>query len=146
MKVIWDTIVFLLELVASLLRLILAILDFLFSFFVLKKKDKKFYVKGMNTEYRIECPECGYTDKFTIGVAHTFDEPIVGYSMDLGYCPRCREPIYRSSHPTNKRGYICHICGSETKEYKIGSKVKLRCPHCFSNKLKVTDLERMWMT
>lgn len=129
------------------LILFLFLLPFLFFGGAFKKNRNGIpYFRGMNTAYEVECPDCGYTYQYMIGCAHTFDEPRVGFSSDLGYCPKCREPIFRSSHPQNKRGYVCSSCGTETKEYKIGSKVKLRCPHCYSNKLKVTDLERPWMT
>ena len=139
-----------LKVISTLFYLIifLLLLPVLFFAGAFKKKNKNGipYIKGMNTEYEISCPECGHSDRFMIGCAHTFDEPIVGYSSELGYCPKCKEPIYRSSHPSKRKGYICPNCGSETKEYKIGSNVKLRCPKCLSNKLKVTDLERLWMT
>lgn len=135
-----ETIIVLIKLIIFLL-----LLPFLFFMGAFKKRKNGFpYIKGMNTEYKISCPDCGYENKYMIGTAHTFEEPRVFYTLVLAYCPKCKEPIATSIGTGDREK--CSLCGSELKIYELNSKVKLRCPKCLSNKVKVVDLERVWMT
>ena len=108
---------------------------------------------GGNTHYKIECPECGYSEKNMIGGGHTFDNGC--FSSDLVYCPDCKEPLIKSSvHYLKKsdgenqvNNNVCPKCGKKTVEYDIKkSKIKLKCPKCAAQRLKITNLYEYWIT
>lgn len=139
----------LIDIFISLFKVIIFLLFLPYLFFIgafRKRNRDKFYIKGMNTEYELSCPVCGFTDKYMVGTAHTFEEPRVFYSLTIAYCPKCKEPIPTTIGLEDKDKKFCSSCGSKLLFFKFDSKQKLRCPKCLSRKLKVTDLERPWMT
>lgn len=115
------------------------------------------YISGSfrgNTDYKIECPECGYSNKIMIGGGHTSD--LNGhFHIELAYCPSCKEPLvkrsisYRnkSDGESNTDNQECPKCGQKTVPYSIlQNNVNLKCPKCNYRKLKITDLHSFWMT
>ena len=115
------------------------------------------YIKSSfssNTDYKIECPECGYSDKVMIGGGHTSD--LKGsFHLELAYCPSCKEPLVKrsvsysnkSDGESNTDNQVCPKCGQKTVPYSIlQNNVNLKCPKCNYRKLKITDLHSFWMT
>ena len=94
------------------------------------------YIKGSfssNTDYKIECPECGYSHKVMIGGGHTSDLKGL-FHIELAYCPSCKEPLVkRSISYSNKSD------GESNTDNQV-------CPKCNYRKLKITDLHSFWMT
>ena len=93
--------------------------------------------------HKIECPECGYSDKVMIGGGHTSD--LNGhFHIELAYCPSCKEPIVKrsisysnkSDGESNTDNQVCPKCGQETVPYSIlQNNVNLKCPKCNYRKL-----------